>query len=275
MEEDELNAIKFDISLFWKLENFANLEGAHAVEPNDRFDSFEEEISRLPDGRYCTPLPWTTDRWRLERNFHLTAGKLESTLARLRKTPQDLADYSNEIQQLIDKQFVEKADMEFDGHYTYVPHHPVFRRDKQTTKIRPVFEGAAKSKYGPSLNEVLEPGPNLNPDLLSTTMRFRMNRYAWIADIEKAFLNIALQQENAESIRFLWASEPSKIGFPLIAFKWLRVPFGLSPSPFLLRAAINKHLKSVESRFPDTVNQLMEQLYVDDYLGGADEIETA
>jgi hypothetical protein len=165
--------------------------------------------------------------------------------------------------------------MEFDGHHIYVPHHPVFRRDKQTTKIRPVFDGAAKSKYGPSLNEVLEPGPNLNTDLLSTTMRFRMNRYAWIADIEKAFLNIALQPEDAESIWFLWASEPSKIGSPLIAFKWLRVLFGLSPSPFLLRAAVNKHLKSVKSRYPDTVNQLMKQLYVDDYLGGADEIKAA
>jgi hypothetical protein len=28
--------------------------------------------------------------------------------------------------------------------------------DKNTTKIRPVFDGAAKSKFGPSLNDVLE-----------------------------------------------------------------------------------------------------------------------
>jgi hypothetical protein len=60
---------------------------------------------------------------------------------------------------------VEEADMEYDGHHTYVPNHPVFRRDKNT-----VFHGAAKSKFGPSLNEVLEIGPNLNPDLLSVTM---------------------------------------------------------------------------------------------------------
>ena len=111
-------------------------------------------------------------------------------------------DYEKDFQQLIDNQFVEVADLEYDGHHTYLPHHPVYRRDKNTTKIRPVFDGAAKSKYRPSLNEVLETGPNLNPDLLSATMRFRMNRYAWIADIEKAFLNIALHPADAEAIRF-------------------------------------------------------------------------
>ena len=120
--------------------------------------------------------------------------RIDSTLVRLRKNPQDLADYDKAIQQLITNQFVDKADMEYDGHHTYLPHHPVYRKDKSTTKIRPVFDGAAKTKFGPSLNEVLETGPNLNPDLLSAIMRFRMNRCAWIADIEKAFLNIAYNQ---------------------------------------------------------------------------------
>jgi len=121
------------------------------------------------------------------------------------------------------------------------------------------------------LNDVLETGPNLNPDLLSVLMRFRMNRIAWIADIEKAFLNIALQPADAEAVRFLWPKEPENPSSNLIAFKWKRVPFGLSSSPFLLRVTINKHLLSVKSRFPETVEQIEKQLYVDDYLGGADD----
>jgi hypothetical protein len=148
MEEDELNAIKFDVSLFWKLENFANLDGADAVEPNNRFDRFEDEITRFPDGRYCTPLPWTADQWRLQRNFHLTAGRLESTLARLRKTPHDLTDYSYEIQQLIEKKFVEEADMEYDGHHMYVPNHPVFRRDKTRRRFAQFLMGQLNRNLG-------------------------------------------------------------------------------------------------------------------------------
>ena len=68
-DKDEQRTINFDLSLFWKLENFANLDGADAEESDKRFDSFADEITRLTDGRYCTPIPWKTDKWRLQRNL--------------------------------------------------------------------------------------------------------------------------------------------------------------------------------------------------------------
>ena len=213
-KNDELNATNFDLSLFWKLENFANLDGAEAVESEDRFDSFDEKITRLPDGRYSTPIPWSTDKWRLQKNLPLATGRVESTLNKLRKNPGDLVNYHKEIQLLIDSKFVEKANMDYEELHTYLPHHPVYQVDKTTTKVRPVFDGAAKTKFGPSLNDVLEAGPNLNPDLLSVLMRFRKHKIAWIADTEKAFLNIALHPEDAEAIRFLWPKEPEIPGFP-------------------------------------------------------------
>ncbi len=80
------------------------------------------------------------------------------------------------------------------------------------------------------MNDVLETGPNLNPDLLSVLIRFRKYEVAWIADIEKAFLNIALQPEDAEAIRFLWPKDPAVPGSPIIAYKWKIVPFALSSS---------------------------------------------
>jgi hypothetical protein len=274
-EQEEKSATNFDLSLFWKIENFANLEGADAVELENRFDFFDEKITRWPDGRYCTPIPWTTDKWRLQKNLPLATGRVESTITRLRKNPGDLVNYHEEIQKLIDSKFVEEANMDYEELHTYLPHHPVFRGDKTTTKIRPVFDGAAKTKFGPSLNDVLETGPNLNPDLLSVLLRFRKYEIAWIADIEKAFLNIALQPEDAEAIRFLWPRDPAVPGSPLIAYKWKRVPFGLSSSPFLLRVTIYKHFKSLKSRFPETIQQLEENLYVDDYLGGASNLSIA
>ncbi|XP_057381572.1 uncharacterized protein LOC130704107 [Daphnia carinata] len=275
VKEELKRQTDFDLSLFWKLEHFAILDDCDAVEPDDPLGSFGDKITRQEDGRYCTPIPWKTDKWRLEKNFLMAKGRLESLLNRLKKTPALLSAYHQEIEQLRVQNFVEKADLNYDGLHTYLPHHPVIRQDKTTTKIRPVFDGAAKSKFGPSLNDVLETGPNLNPDLLAVLMRFRLNRIAWIADIEKAFLNIALHPEDSEAVRFLWVTEPETSGSPLVAYKWKRVPFGLSSSPFLLRVTLNKHLDGMEPLYSTTVKQLKEQIYVDDYLGGADSIPTA
>ncbi|XP_045026421.1 uncharacterized protein LOC123470314 [Daphnia magna] len=205
----------------------------------------------------------------------MAKGRLESLLKRLKRTPELLSAYHKEIDQLRVQRFVEEADQNYEGLHTYLSHHPVMRQDKKSTKIQPVFDGAAKSKYGPSLNDVLETDPNLNPDLLAVLMRFRLNKIAWIADIEKAFLNIALHPEDAEAVRFLWITESETPNLPLVAYKWKRVPFGLSSSPFLLRATLNKHLDGMKSIYSITVRQLKEQIYVDDYLGGADNISTA
>lgn len=55
----------------------------------------------------------------------------------------------------------------------YLPHRPVIKKEG-TTKIRPVFDASAKSKYSPSLNQCLETGPNLIeliPALLSVSRK--------------------------------------------------------------------------------------------------------
>ena len=45
-DKDEQRAINFDLSLFWRLENFVNLDGADAVESTERFYSVADEITR-------------------------------------------------------------------------------------------------------------------------------------------------------------------------------------------------------------------------------------
>ena len=72
--------INSTLSLFWKVEVLANMEVADVVEKNARFDFFEETIIREEDGRYSTPIPWTTDKWRLGKNFKLSVGRMDSTL---------------------------------------------------------------------------------------------------------------------------------------------------------------------------------------------------
>ena len=53
-------------------------------------------------------------------------------------------------------------------------------------------------------------------------MRFRFNRIAWIADIDQAFLNITLPEDDAEAIRFLWYDDLTNPAAEPIPFKWMR-----------------------------------------------------
>ena len=54
----------------------------------------------------------------------------------------------------------------------YMPHRPVIK-EGSSSRVRPVFDCSAKSYNGKSLNDLLETGPSLNPDLCSVMIRFR------------------------------------------------------------------------------------------------------
>ena len=80
------------------------------------------------------------------------------------------------------------------GEVHYLPHRPVVSEDKQTTKVRSVFDASCKVN-GPSLNECLYSGPNLIAKIFDILMRFRLNKIGILADIRQAFLNIAISRE--------------------------------------------------------------------------------
>ena len=78
------------------------------------------------------------------------------------------------------------------GEVTYLPHRCVKREDKKTTKVRVLFDGSAKVK-GPSLNECLYKGPNLN--LLLFDILLRVFNVGLSADIEAAYMQISITPE--------------------------------------------------------------------------------
>ena len=108
------------------------------------------------------------------------------------------------------------------GKVHYLPHRPVIREDKTTTKIRAVFDASCKVN-GPSLNECLYSGPNL----LDILIRFRFNTIAIMGDIKQAFLNVAISPEHRDYFRFLWYDLDSE---ETIVYKFSRVVFGLTIS---------------------------------------------
>ena len=77
--------------------------------------------------------------------------------------------------------------------FPYLPHRPVLREDKETTKIRAVFD-ASSALDGQSLNDYLYSGPNLLSKIFDVLLRFRFNFIAILANIKQAFLNVEISK---------------------------------------------------------------------------------
>ena len=84
----------------------------------------------------------------------------------------------------------------------YLPHHPVIRTDKSTSRVRIVYDASAKRDCL-SLNDCLETGPSTLPQIIDILLRFRLNKIALISDIKQAFLNVSIPKLDRGFLRFL------------------------------------------------------------------------
>ena len=121
-------------------------------------------------------------------------------MRKLKKDPHLLEEYDLVIQEQLRDGVIEAvSDLEVPemGRTHYLPHHAVVRRDAKTTKLRVVYDASSRADgKGPSLNDCLQVGPSLTQLLFDILLRFRCNRIALIADIEKAFLNIEVDERD-------------------------------------------------------------------------------
>jgi len=184
MSDDKLRSL-------WDLETIG-------IRPNEERDcqpvleQFEKSVQFLPDaGRYEVSLPWAKPRQLLKNNLRVAESRLFSLKRRLdRDSSYDT--YDRVISDMKSNDFIEAVDddgVTCDSAW-YLPHHPVIKESSLSTKIRPVFDGSCPGPNGVSLNDMLDPGPSLLPNLTEVIIRFRRWRFALGADITKAFLQI-------------------------------------------------------------------------------------
>ncbi|XP_057369839.1 uncharacterized protein LOC130690968 [Daphnia carinata] len=259
---------EIDFARWWKLESLDPLE---KIPLSIQWKSYSDTIVQDEDGHYVAPLPWNENKIRLSKNETMAEGQAKALIRRMDRDKEMKTSYEAEFEKLKVSKFISRADTSFGGIYTILPHHPVVRRDKTTSRVRPVFNGSAKPKTGFSANDCLEEGPNLNPDILDVMLLFRLNPIAWTADIRQAFLMVKLLKEDAEALRFYLEDED--VPGSLQLYKWNRLPFGLTCSPAVLRTVLKKHLESYEGELAESSQQILRHLYVDDYLSNASTLE--
>lgn len=160
------------------------------------------------------------------------------------------------------------------GRVHYLPHHAVIKRDKETTKLRIVYDASCKST-GVSLNDCLYTGPALSQRIMDIILRFRAHRKALAGDIEKAFLNVSVVEEDRDVLRFLWFDDAKKENPKVFVLRFARVVFGVTSSPFLLNATVKHHVERYEDDDPEFFETFLRSIYVDDLSTGGDTDEEA
>ena len=261
-----------------KLEKFWDLESIGIV-PNENsvYDTFEQRIT-FDGKKYEVNLPWRESHPILHDNYEVCDRRLKSLLTRLTKEPEILREYDSVIKEQLSRGIVEEVSENNTGEVGevhYLPHHPVVRNDKQTTKVRVVYDASSKQCGGPSLNDCLYTGPSLTENIADILIRFRSHKIALIGDIEKAFHMISVAEDDRDVLRFLWVDDPGKENPEIEVYRFASVVFGLSSSPFLLNATLKHHISNFENEDPDFVHTFLQSLYVDDVVLGANNVDHA
>ncbi|CAH4033564.1 unnamed protein product [Pieris brassicae] len=260
-----------DLQKFWEIEDIEESPSVVSSEDQYCLELYKKTTLRQANGKYKVRLP-------LKDNFKESLGlskpmavaqfhSLERKLAKQPKTARQYKDFINEYKDLGHMSFIENKGPEI-GYY--LPHHCVTREHSETTKLRVVFNGSAKTSTGLSLNDVMYTGPNLQHDLQSLILKWRRFRYVYTADVEKMFRNIDIFECDRKMQRIIWRNSQ---GRPLQEYELTTVTYGTKAAPFLAMMTLKQLAMDEKPRFPRAAEITEQAFYTDDLIYGAHSIE--
>lgn len=311
-ESSELTAPSYTVTVLSSTENFNSLKPLEEQKTLDRFsntdylgtiNTLQKELPAILERfneetthngvRYKIRLPFKEFQYlQLSPNFIMAWNRFLSWYAKhqRKKDKTEYLKYCQIMKEQLDLGILEKVEklgtidevqekLKTDKHafdklkvtpgsrcVHYLPWHGVYKAS--TGKLRIVYDAQARPAKGAySLNDTLETGPDLMNSLYQILLKFRGKRFACIADIEKAFLAIEIAEEDRDALRLLWIED----GVVWVV-RFARLPFGLTCSPFILAAVIQKHLTSSDID-PDMVHAILTAFYMDDYVDSVDTFE--
>lgn len=154
----------------------------------------------------------------------------------------------------------------------YLPHHAVLKESSTTTKVRVMFDASARSDTGYSINDVLLKGPVIQEELLNLLIRFRKHEVALVGDVAKMYRQVLHDANDALRMRIFFRFEKDE---PVDVYELLTVTYGLKPSSFLATRALQQLAVDEGSENSPASTALKNDFYVDDYIGGAANVDEA
>ena len=256
------------IRKFWEIEEITN-EGLNNNKFCEKF--FNETTKQLSSGRFQVRLPFepSLESKLLGESRHIALRSLLS-MEKRRKSNTNLNEkyvkFMREYEELGHMEKISENEVNLDSEKTfYLPHHAVFKKTGDTTKIRVVFNGSAKSSNGKSLNDILALGPINQDDLFSLLCRFRLYPIALVADVEKMYRQISIAPEDRNYCRILWRYSPHE---PISVYRLTTVTYGTKPASFLAIRALHQLGYNNEKDYPVAAKAILKDFYVDNLVTG-------
>ncbi|GFS91333.1 integrase catalytic domain-containing protein [Nephila pilipes] len=105
-------------------------------------------------------------------------------------------------------------------------------------------------------------------------LRFRLSKIAITNDGSQAFLQLVLADEDRDATRFLWYKTEYTsdgnlcIADEIVTYRFTRLPFGLTSSPFLLSASLRELATMYKQTYPIATKHIENNTYMDDFVIG-------
>ncbi|XP_050555461.1 uncharacterized protein LOC126911595 [Spodoptera frugiperda] len=257
----------------WELDT----EGETTLTQDERKceEIYQSTHSRTEDGRYIVKLPTRVNKLLSTQGGtrDIAMKRLNQLEKRLEKNPTLRTEYIKVMDEYINMDHMEEVPKEeINKESVYLPHHAVVKEEKETTKVRIVFNASQKGNNGISLNDELLVGPQLQTDMRSLIMRWRMRRICFVADVQRMYRMILVTKEDKDLQRIVWRSDPSQ---PVKDYRLTRVTFGTASAPYLAVRTLHQVANDEGAVCPEAAKMIKEDFYVDDLMASHDNLEDA
>ncbi|XP_047999655.1 uncharacterized protein LOC125236773 [Leguminivora glycinivorella] len=261
---------------FWELESEpSNKQRILTPEEQRCEEIYEATTTRDEAGRYVVRLPFRDQqptcvdggsREIALRRFHSLERRLQNDERLETEYTKVFHEYRdlNHMEPLTEQESKEKG--------LYLPYHAVVRDERETTKVRIVFDASCKGTNGVSLNNDLMVGPTLQPELRHLIMRWRMHPIVFIADIVKMYRQVLVDNRDTKYQRILWRENNKE---SVKEYKLNRVTFGVSSAPYLAVKTLIQVALDESADFPLAASRIRKDFYMDDLMSGCESEQEA
>lgn len=260
---------------FWEIETDLFKKRKVMTKEEERCEEiYKISTKRDETGRYIVQLPLKQEVKETVRKCgetkHQAITRFNQLERKFQRNAELKTEYTKVIHEYMEMGHLKESEYPESDVAIYLPHHAVIRDDKDTSKVRVVYDASAKGSNGQSLNDAMMVGPVLQPDLRSLITTWRTHKICVVGDITKMYRMVRMTEEHTNLQRIVWRDQPDE---DLKCYNLTTVTFGTAAAPYLAVRTLNQVADDEADKYPDTAPVIKHSFYMDDLMTGNEDID--